>query len=598
MDTCSPIEKQIFLTGLLICLGWGSWAQTTSITYFADESITRFIDSTSVDFPEELDSSMVEFMMRQNIREFQKQGFLSANLDSVVFERDSSVNVHFYIGKKLEYGIFDWTGLEKSFYNIPTLRNFNPERFPTNPADFQEISYSILGKLEDSGYPLARIYLENKRLINDTIHAEVVIDKGQKIVFGGWINKADSVISQNFLARYLDIKPDMPFQMSKINSIQEQINQLSYVRLKANPEIQVRGSKAYLHIPLAATPASRFDFLIGVLPNVENPERFTISGEVTADFKNKLKRGEELYFYFRQLKPETQRIDFRVVYPYLLNLPFGAHGDFALYRNGRESRDLNAKGGIQYRSGKNLESRFFVDFQSSRLIEIDTLQLLSTGELPASLDVSLNSIGARITSDQRDYRFNPRKGLLFEFAVTAGIKSIIPNLTITSLSNADNDFVAAYDSLDLQVFQTNAESTINYFLPLRRSSTLLIGNRSGVKWSQQPLFFNEYYRIGGSGILRGFDEESIRAQYFSVLTAEFRYLLGLNSYFSTFVDYAAVYNDFRESQKWDLPFGFGVGLSFQTSAGIFALNVALGRQLQNPLDFRNAKTHFGFVSLF
>lgn len=598
MDISNPLIKQLFLVWLFAILGLGSWAQMTDLNYFSDEDVDRTIDSSELFFPVRLDSSLVYFTMRQNVQELQKQGFLAANLDSILFTRDSLVRVYYYIGKKLNYGIFEWSGMEESFYSIPNLRNFDPSSYATDPQDFQRISKSILSRLEDTGYPLSRIYLENKRVENDTVRATVKIEKGPKIEFGGWINKADSVISQDFLARYLDIRSGDPFRMSKINSIQEQISQLSYVRMKGNPQIQIRSSKAYLHVPLAETPASRFDFLIGVLPNVENNERFTISGEVTADFKNKLKRGEELYFYFRQLKPETQRIDFRVVYPYLLNLPFGVHGDFALYRNGRESRDLNAKGGIQYRSGKNLESRFFADFQSSRLIEIDSAQLLNTGRLPASLDVSLNSIGARITSDRRDYRFNPRKGLLFELSVIAGVKSIIPNLTITSLNDDNTDFVSAYDTLDLRIFQTSAESTINYFLPLGRSSTLLLGNRSGIKWSEQPIFFNEYYRIGGSGILRGFDEESIRAQYFSVFTAEFRYLLGLNSYFSTFVDYSAVYNDFREERKWDLPFGFGVGLSFQTNAGIFALNVALGRQLQNPLDFRNAKTHFGFVSLF
>jgi len=55
----------------------------------------------------------------------------------------------------------------------------------------------------------------------------------------------------------------------------------------------------------------------------------------------------------------------------------------------------------------------------------------------------------------------------------------------------------------------------------------------------------------------------------------------------------SVENDLR-----DQPFGFGAGMTFETRAGIFGISYALGRQLNNPIDFRTGKIHFGYVSLF
>ena len=48
----------------------------------------------------------------------------------------------------------------------------------------------------------------------------------------------------------------------------------------------------------------------------------------------------------------------------------------------------------------------------------------------------------------------------------------------------------------------------------------------------------------------------------------------------------------------DNPFGYGAGITFETKAGIFSINYALGQQMGNPTDFRAAKVHFGIVNRF
>ncbi|MCC6690169.1 MAG: hypothetical protein IT235_01425, partial [Bacteroidia bacterium] len=48
----------------------------------------------------------------------------------------------------------------------------------------------------------------------------------------------------------------------------------------------------------------------------------------------------------------------------------------------------------------------------------------------------------------------------------------------------------------------------------------------------------------------------------------------------------------------DTPYGFGAGTSFETKAGIFSLDYALGSQLGNPIYLKSGKIHFGIVSYF
>jgi hemolysin activation/secretion protein len=99
-------------------------------------------------------------------------------------------------------------------------------------------------------------------------------------------------------------------------------------------------------------------------------------------------------------------------------------------------------------------------------------------------------------------------------------------------------------------------------------------------------------------LLRGFNEQSVYASQYHIGTVEYHYLLGLNSYFYLFLDGAYVANESLSPATYDTPFGFGAGINFETRAGIFGVSYALGEQNNIPIEFRNAKIHFGYVNYF
>ena len=61
----------------------------------------------------------------------------------------------------------------------------------------------------------------------------------------------------------------------------------------------------------------------------------------------------------------------------------------------------------------------------------------------------------------------------------------------------------------------------------------------GLKYNTFGIRQNEYFRIGGSATLRGFDEESIWTDRYFVLSGEFRLFLDRNSFLSLpFIDFS------------------------------------------------------------
>jgi outer membrane translocation and assembly module TamA len=105
-------------------------------------------------------------------------------------------------------------------------------------------------------------------------------------------------------------------------------------------------------------------------------------------------------------------------------------------------------------------------------------------------------------------------------------------------------------------------------------------------------------RIGGSRLLRGFDEQSIFASAYNITTFEYRMMILRNSYFFVFIDAAYVHRKFNNTIFQDFPFGFGAGITFETKIGIFGLTYALGQQKDKKVDFRSSKLHFGYVATF
>ena len=90
---------------------------------------------------------------------------------------------------------------------------------------------------------------------------------------------------------------------------------------------------------------------------------------------------------------------------------------------------------------------------------------------------------------------------------------------------------------------------------------------------------------------------SISASTYVIICNEIRFLFAKQSYLHAFFD-AAGYEKRLDKYTSDFPFGFGLGISFETKAGIFSLSYALGKQLGNPIKFSTGKINFGYIAMF
>jgi hemolysin activation/secretion protein len=256
--------------------------------------------------------------------------------------------------------------------------------------------------------------------------------------------------------------------------------------------------------------------------------------------------------------------------------------------------------GAAYAVSSRQTGSVFVQRLTTNLLTVDTFAVKNNRKLPPEADVSSVNLGVNYEWLATDYRFNPRRGNELSITTSAGTKNIRKNNVIVKLSdNSDPafDFNTLYDTFQLKSYQFSVRAKASHYFPVGRAATLKAGINGG--WFQSPnIFRNELFQIGGYKLLRGFDEESIFSSAFGVGTAEYRYLLGQNSFLSAFVDYGLSSNGAVEAKANNRFLGVGVGMAFETKAGIFNITYAAGKRDDEKLNLRQSKIHLGYVNYF
>ena len=600
MITHLLFHKNLLFVSILFWLCFSTGVAQSNINY---EVVA--IDSVSSDFIKDnfetsndaKDSLSFLSSVQLDISELWSFGYLTATLDKVLVD-EKVISAQVYIGEQYVFGDIKVTSEQQGIVSAAGLKNVRWQDKMISKARIKEYTESLLTYLENNGYPFAKVSLDSTFIENGMLSGKLKLDRKKFVPFDSLNINGNVDIKQGFLNRYLDIKAKEPYSRVKINNINRRINDLTYLELDSMPVIKFANDYAQVQLYLKRKKASRFDFLIGVLPSsVGGETKFNISGEFTAEMYNRLGHGEYIYANFQRINP-TQQLELRFKYPYLFKLPIGVDVKGGIYFN-KEFRETIFDAGILYQFDGNATLKASWNNKSSRLIELDTASIIASKMLPNKLDITYNGGGVEFAASDLDYRFNPSSGWGIKFGGTVGSKKVIRNNAIEALSTETIDFGIAYDSLKLNTFQTEVNLSTALYIPLFKVATLKLGVEGGLQYNEERLFDNELNRIGGNKLLRGFDEQSILTDKYLVSTLEFRLLLDRNSYLSfPFVDYGLTHIKDGEEQIWDSAISFGMGINFATPAGIFNVSFAAGKRLGNPLDFGNTKLHFGYVSLF
>jgi outer membrane protein assembly factor BamA len=525
----------------------------------------------------------------------QSKGYLAASVDSF-YQNSAATTIQLFLGNK-----YVWQSLTILSQQQPLLEQlgFKKEAFTANPINAQGITQlqeKLLDYYDKFGYPFAKISFDSVQIENGNVHAQLVVNKGIWYKFDSLHILGNAKISSTFLYHYLNLQSGEAFNKEKLNAINQRLLELPYLQQSNDWNLNMLATSYSVNLYLQPKRSNQFNVLIGFLPaNQQVGGKLLLTGEANLNLKNAFATGENILFNWQQLQSASPRLNLGFQKPYIFNSKFGIDFSFELYKKDSAYLNLIAKLGIQYLLSAKQSGKISLETFKTNLLTVDTATVIITKKLPDVIDVSTTNLTLEYEFNNTNYRLNARSGNEFKIGIGAGNKTIKANNTITQLKSNGFVFSNLYDTILKNTYQLKVQTNFAHYFPTGRQS--VIKTALNIGWYESPNYFrNELFQLGGYKLLRGFDEESIFANRYTVGTLEYRYLIGINSYFNGFIDIGAVNNKIINVSNSYV--GAGFGLAFETKQGIINISFAAGKRNDLPFNFRESKIHLGFVSIF
>jgi len=442
-----------------------------------------------------------------------------------------------------------------------------------SPSAYASALQQVIRTFQNNGYPFAAYNFDSLGYSKGLISLHVSLIKGRRLQWKEIVIKGDSSIALKPIQQIIGIRSGDLFSIDKLKEVDARIEQLTFIDAIKPSDFVFSKDGMTLFLYLKASKSSNVNGVLGLQPNPVS-QKIGLTGELQLKLNNALRRAEQLDFNWRSIKPATQLLNLRLLYPYLFNSLLGTEVKLNLYKRDSTFLELKSTLGIQYQVGRHWQLKgMFSYFGSNRLYAAN-----SSAEFLNVTSLKNSMYGLGVNYKKLDYLPNPRTGLAFQLDGFIGQRSV--------LNDSSGKVLNAKVSMNLE-----------HFIPLHKRWVIRY-QVSFDTYLAPTIFSNECYRFGGLNTQRGFNEEQFIATTKSVNQVELRYLLDRNSAVFAFFDQSIYENRSNNSYQKDTPMGFGVGANIGSSVGIFSLAYALGLEKNNPFDARSGKIHFGYIAYF
>ncbi len=499
-----------------------------------------------------------------------EKGYLSFNIDSIAAD-SNIIKAYVFVGYQYLWDSIGFDGIPPSILNNTSFGIRSAKKKKLNLKSYLKFRKEIISYCENNGYPFASLQIDSVDIVGQCIKGNLILRKNSLVQIDSIVLKGNPKISRRYFVHYLQIKPGDVYNQSKINETRKLVGDLQFIEQAKPVEYEFRKGKVDLYFYLKNKPANFFNGMIGFASGtVEKPE-FQVTGDLNLILVNSFKIGEKINIYWDKYQANSQNLKLGFQFPYIFILPIGVDLKVGLEKNNIDYLNTNLYAAADYSFSANHKMIAYLSQKKSYLIDnsenTDTT-LASVSRFTAGLSFYINTT---------DYYLNPRKGYLLDISTGYGNRS-------TQVSGSASVAEIAFKG--------------EWYAPVGNLGVIAFLNKTAGLFANTGFYGNELFKIGGINTIRGFDEQSILASSYSIISIEPRLMIGKNSSAYLFGDLAWYQSNQIDKMVTDMPFGFGIGMNIDTKAGIFKLNYALGKQFDNPIKISSSKVHFGFYARF
>ena len=433
--------------------------------------------------------------------------------------------------------------------------------------DSEQILQALTGIRSAQGDPFARVRLRDIEKTDDlNLTASLSIETTQARRIDSLVIRGYEKFPPSFVRYYAGIKKGHVFDKNQILEQANSINSLGFARSTRSPEVFFEPDQTTVYLYLEKRNNNLFDGIIGFNTN-EDDGKLEFNGYLNLELNNNLNYGEQLAINYKADGREQQNFRVALAMPYLLRSPLGVELELKIFKRDSTFSTTDQQARLSYQFNPAVVGTIgYKGYTSSNLRDEESLV-----DDVADYNASFATAGISFRDNQNN-----------------------PLFPIKTLASVNSEF-GSRETDTIKDDQFKVEIYAHHIFNLNLRNSIYLRNETRLIQSDNYLI-NELYRFGGINSIRGFNENSIDAQFFSVLNTEYRYQFNAGLYAHSIIDLG-----YFENTPLDLKeklYSFGIGVGFSTQAGILKLNIANGNSESQNFKFSNTKIHISLSSRF
>ena len=484
-------------------------------------------------------------------------------------DRDSSYTSTISLGIKIKY-IRIYIGANTKLKELLTTDK-KSDTIVIPYAETEAFLNNAILKLEQKGFSLAKLKLHNIQNKNETLIADLLFQSDKlrtlnSIAIKTAENKRKTKFPKGYLAQINKKYLNKIFNKEILEQINNDFEKFGFAKQIKYPEILFTADTTKAYIYLEKRKSNIFDGFIG-FSNNEN-KNITFNGYLDITLENTLHTGELFSLYWKTDGNKQKTFKTTLELPYLFKSPIALKAQINIFK--QDSTYQNTKTAIDLGYFINYSSRIYLGFQSTESSDIQNTNSKQLSDYKNSF-ATLNF----------EYTKIDNASLLFT-------KKTFISLT-TGIGKRDTNNQTEEIGLNKQ-FYIDLLASHNFYLDKKNSIQVKSQNyylQSG------KYIINELYRFGGFSSIRGFEENSLQANFLTTILTEYRHTLSPSLYIHSIIDFGLTQDKTFtkiDSQKQQL-LSIGLGLGLLTKNGLLNLAFANGKNNNSKLTFYNTIVH-------
>lgn len=500
--------------------------------------------------------------------QLQKMGYVDSRLEKFEALSDTVYTSVFFFGKKYESIKIYYSEENFSKKELSKVASEITDAYFILPFETLEQSLQKLNSLKtENGNAFARLRLTNISKEEDgNLSASITLISGRKRIIDSIAIKGYEKFPRSFITYVAGVKKGKTFNQKKIVAQNEILNSLPFASTIKAPQALFRKDSTVVYFYLEKRNANIFDGVLGFATD-EETNKLQFNGYLNLELNNNLNYGEQLAINYKADGEDQRDFKVRLKLPYILKSPFGVGLELKIFKQDSTFTTTDQQAKVYYQINPASSAYLgYKGYESSNLL--DNVVVGSPIE-----DYDSKFLIAGI-----DY-FRSQKSTLFPIKSQISLDTEIGSRKLKNSSDSQLRFL----------------SEVSHIFNLNFKNSLFLKNNSSILISD-TYFVNELFRFGGIGTIRGFNENSIDASFFTILNTEYRYQFNEGLYLHSIIDLGYFENDSMNLKEKLYSYGLGIGLL--TKAGILRLNIANGNRENQDFKFSNTKIHIMLTSRF